>query len=51
MRLVQGGEQIQFEAAATFLIIFGAHMNLILYQSEGSCPHETVVWVPQLCGL
>ena len=28
MQLVQDGQQIQFRAVATFLIIFGAHTNV-----------------------
>ena len=41
---LQGGEQIQIEAATTFLIIFGALMNILFcIKVKVSCAHETVV--------
>ena len=40
MRLVQDGEQIEIEAIATFLMIFGACMNILfIIKVKNSCAH------------
>ena len=38
-QLVRDGCHIQSEAIATFLIVFGAHMNNLINQSEDSRAH------------
>ena len=42
-RLMQSDSQIQIVAIAIRLTVFGAHSNLIHFQSEDRCTHHVVI--------
>ena len=51
-RLIQGGQQTRLQAIAPFLIIFGAHMNiLIIIEVKFRMCIEWSYRSPQLCSL